>query len=284
MPRVDLPGALAALRRGAPCAIPTETVYGLAASALDPEAVRRVFALKGRPADHPLILHAVDPRPYAVFDERAEALSRFWPGPLTLILRRRPVVPDEVTGGRDTVAVRVPAHPLTLKLLAEAGPLAAPSANRYGGVSPTTADHVLATWPDLAVLDGGPCQVGLESTIVDLSGPVASVRRPGFVDADALGLPLGDTETAAPGTHATHYAPRARVLPTDDPDRELRHLRSQHVHVGVMRCGDPVLYAQRLYAWMRELDADGADVIVAELAPERGIGIAVNDRLRRAAR
>lgn len=284
MPRVDLPRALALLRAGELCALPTETVYGLGAYALDPEAVRRVYALKGRPTDHPLILHAADPRPFAVFDERAERLSRFWPGPLTLILPRRDVVPLEVTGGRDTVAVRVPAHPLTLELLAQLGPVAAPSANRFGEVSPTTADHVLAAWPELPVLDGGPCQVGVESTIVDLTGPVASVRRPGWIDAEELDLPLGSTDTASPGTHASHYAPRARVIATADPERELRHLRTQGVRAGVMRCGDPVVYAQRLYAWMRELDEDGAEVIVAELAPERGIGIAVNDRLRRAAR
>lgn len=287
MPRVDLATAVATLRAGSLCAIPTETVYGLGADALNPEAVREVFRQKGRPAGHPLILHARDPRPYAVFDARAEALSRFWPGPLTLILPRRPNVPLEVTGGRETVAVRVPAHPLTLELLDQLGrPVAAPSANRFGEVSPTTADHVLAAWPDLPVLDGGPCTVGLESTIVDLSGPVASVLRPGWIAADELGIELGDPgDTAAPGTLAAHYQPTARLIATTDPDRELRNARSQGLHrVGVLHAGDPVLYARSLYGWMRELDAQGVELIIAELVPERGIGIAINDRLRRASR
>lgn len=286
MPLVDLHAAVAILAQGGLCAVPTETVYGLGADALDEAAVRRVFALKGRPPGHPLILHALDPERWAVFDARAEALRRFWPGPLTLILPRRPEVPRVVTGGRETVAVRVPDHPLTLKLLAQLGrPIAAPSANPFGRISPTTAAHVLESWPELPVLDGGPCAVGVESTIVDLSGPVASILRPGWIEAEDLGIELGPPSgTAAPGTLPSHYAPRARLVAVEDPDREARRHRGEGLRVGVMKAGDPVLYAQRLYAWMRELDEEGVDLIVAGLAPERGIGIAVNDRLRRASR
>ncbi len=274
---VDIETAARLLRAGEVVAIPTETVYGLAANALDEAAVRRVFALKGRPADHPLILHARDPRPWAHFDARAERLAVYWPGPLTLVLPRR-AVPDVVTGGRDTVAVRVPGHPVALDLLDHLDfPLAAPSANRFGQVSPTTAAHVLQAFA-VPVLDGGACGVGVESTIVDLSRPQPSILRPGAIDADAVCLALGEelapaSDTPAPGTLPSHYAPRARVVLVDHAPPDSVALRRRA----------PADYARALYAELRALDVQGPEVIYAERCEPVGVGVAVNDRLERAA-
>ncbi len=292
-PALDLAPAVQRLKAGGLVAFPTETVYGLGADARNPLAVRRIFAAKGRPADHPLIVHlpgAAALADWALPDPRADQLAaRFWPGPLTMILRRRPGVPDEVTGGRDTVGLRVPDHPLALALLAAFdGGLAAPSANRFGRVSPTTADHVRSELGDAAlVLDGGPCRVGLESTIVDLSGPQAAVLRPGAVTAAALEAVLGPLgapgDTAAPGTLASHYAPHTALLLSDDPDAEAARQRAQGRTVAVMPAGDPATHAARLYAELRRLDALGVDLLVAELSDDAGLGVAINDRLRRAA-
>lgn len=290
MPRVSLPEAAALLRAGGLVAVPTETVYGLAADATNEAAVRAIFATKGRPAGHPLILHARDPRPYARFDARAERLAAFWPGPLTLVLPLRPEagVAPAVTGGHGTLAVRCPAHPLTLALLDAAGvPLAAPSANRFGEVSPTTADHVLHSFPDLAVLDGGPCAVGVESTIVDLSGPLPALLRPGGLPAEAITLVLGDLApagpTAAPGTLPAHYAPRARVVVVNAAGALPAELRAAGETVAVLPRLDPVEHARTLYAALRTADEAGATVIVAERAAPGGLGTAINDRLERAA-
>lgn len=280
MPRVTIEVAVSILRGGGIAAFPTETVYGLGADALNPQAIARVFAAKGRPTSHPLILHARDPETYAYFDARARHLARFWPGPLTLILPRRPNVPDELTGGRDSVAVRIPAHPVALALIDAVGrPLAAPSANRFGAISPTTADHVLGAFADLPVVDGGACTVGVESTIVDLTGPSASILRPGAISAHDLALPLGPpSSTPAPGTLPTHYAPTTELLVTDDATELAASLPGR---VGVIRASEAHDYARRLYAELRALDGN-CDVIVAEWAPDHGIGLAVNDRLRRA--
>ncbi len=290
MPLVTLPEAAVLLRSGGLVAVPTETVYGLAADATNEAAVRAIFVTKGRPAGHPLILHAHDPRPYAVFDERAERLAAFWPGPLTLVLplRRASGVAPAVTGGHGTLAVRCPAHPLTLALLHAAGvPLAAPSANRFGEVSPTTAEHVLRSFPDLPVLDGGPCAVGVESTIVDLSGPVPALLRPGGVPAEALTLVLGDLApsgtTAAPGTLPAHYAPRARVLVVDAAGALPAELRDAGETVAVLPRLSPTEHARTLYANLRAADDAGATVIVCERAAPGGLGAAINDRLQRAA-
>lgn len=290
MPLVSLPEAAAILRGGGLVAIPTETVYGLAANALDDAAVRSIFAAKGRPADHPLILHARNPRSYAIFDDRAERLAGFWPGPLTLVLPARPAagVAQSVSGGRDTIAVRCPDHPLTLALLDAVGfPLAAPSANRFGAVSPTLAEHVLAAFPDLAVLDGGPCEVGVESTIVDLTGPTPAILRPGGVPAEAITLALGEDlgapgTTAAPGTLPAHYAPRARVVGVEDAAFHAAVLHAMGLRAAEVRRSEPREYARRLYASLRAADEAGVDVIVCEWAEPVGIGVAVNDRLRRA--
>lgn len=290
MPRVSLPEAAAILRGGGLVAIPTETVYGLAANALDDAAVRSIFAAKGRPVDHPLILHARDPRPFAAFDDRAVRLAGFWPGPLTLVLPARggSGVAASVSGGRDTIAVRCPDHPVALELLDAVGfPLAAPSANRFGAVSPTTAAHVLAAFPELPVLDGGPCVVGVESTIVDLSGVVPAILRPGGIPAEAITLALGEAlgepgSTAAPGTLPAHYAPRARVVIVEDAAFHAAVLHAMGLRAIDIRRTEPREYARTLYAKLRDADAAGADVIVCEWADNVGIGVAVNDRLRRA--
>lgn len=286
MPIVALDEAAAILAGGGLVAIPTETVYGLGAHALDPRAIAGIFALKGRPTWHPLILHTVgDVDEHALADDRARALAAaFWPGPLTLVLPRRAHVPDALTGGRPTVAIRSPAHPLARALLARL-PLAAPSANRFGGVSPTRAEHVLGEFPGLAVVDGGPCAVGLESTIIDLSRPAAALLRPGGLPIAAIEAvigPLGSPgDTAAPGTLAAHYAPRARVIPTSDPRIEAIKQRDAGYTVAIIHASEPVGYARRLYDSLRALD--GVDVIVVEWAPPGGLGDAINDRLRRAA-
>ncbi|MCX6021204.1 MAG: L-threonylcarbamoyladenylate synthase, partial [Chloroflexi bacterium] len=223
--------AAAVLRRGGTVAFPTETVYGLGANALDPEAVERVFAAKGRPSYDPLIVHlasAADlPQVVRSVPEAARLLAAaFWPGPLSLVLPRAAVVPDIVTAGRDTVAVRVPAHPVALALIRAAGvPVAAPSANRFGHTSPTTAAHVLDDLDgriDLA-LDGGPAAVGVESTVLDLSGDMPTLLRPGGVTLEQLRAVIGEVATSgntaidahaaapAPGMLASHYAPRAEL-------------------------------------------------------------------------
>ncbi|WP_208026896.1 L-threonylcarbamoyladenylate synthase [Rhabdothermincola sediminis] len=314
----DIERAAAVLRAGGLVAFPTETVYGLGADAVNPAAVRRVFEVKGRPATHPLIVHlgsaaaldrwAVDVPPAARL--LAEAC---WPGPLTMLLRRSPSVPDVVTGGRDTVGLRVPAHPLALALLERfGGGVAAPSANRFGRVSPTTAADVqadLGSDVDL-VLDGGPCQVGVESTIVDLTGAEPEVLRPGGVSFERLeevlgrpvGLWLGDRDVAAPGTLPAHYAPAARVEVLDDvsavAERAAQLLvTGRRVAVlapvalaglpdGVVElepAGGPESYARVLYGRLRQADRLGVEVVLA-VPPERvGVGVAVRDRLIRAA-
>lgn len=289
MPRVDVAEAARLLRAGALVGVPTETVYGLAADALDPVAVAAIFAAKGRPANHPLIVHTLDdPDTHAFADDRARALAAtFWPGPLTLVLPKRAHVPDAVTGGHPTVAVRSPAHPVARELLRRADrPFAAPSANRFGQLSPTTAEHVLASFPDLPVLDGGRCEVGVESTIVDLTG-AATLLRPGGVPADAVEAVIGPLlyggRTPAPGNLAAHYAPRAVLVATDDPDGEAARHRAAGRTVEVLRAMPATAYAHALYDALRALDARGADVIVAEWAASGGLGDAVNDRLRRAA-
>ncbi|GGU66937.1 threonylcarbamoyl-AMP synthase [Lentzea flava] len=298
-------------------AFPTETVYGLGANAEDPAAVSRIFAAKGRPPSHPLIVHIGGAEQLddwaAEVPETARLLAEsFWPGPLALVLRRGPRVPFETTGGLETVAVRVPDHPVALALLAAfGGGVAAPSANRFGSVSPTTAGHVRAELGDAVdfVLDGGPCQVGVESTIVDVTGDVPAVLRPGGVtreDLEAvLGMSLAVPETShvrVPGQHPSHYAPNARVVLVE-PEKivvEAEHAQEQGHRVGVFLPpelgGEPIdvhavvrvpdsmpAYARGLYGFLRELDEQGCDLIIASLPVEAGLGLAIANRLRRAA-
>ena len=304
------------LRRGGLVAFPTETVYGLGADAANPDAVGRLYAVKGRPAGHPVIVHLADADALdawaAAVSEPARLLAEaFWPGPLTLILRRSARVPDAVTGGRDTVGLRVPDQPVAQALLrAFGGGVAAPSANRFGRVSPTTAADVHADLGDAVdlVLDGGPCLVGVESTIVDCTGPEPVIARLGGVPREdverCLGhaVALADTgAVAAPGTLAAHYAPRARVVVVDPAAAAdtAEGLLAEGRDVGLLALDPPVdlpagvrvltspadvdEYARVLYARLRDADARGLDDLLVVPPPAVGLGAAVADRLRRAA-
>jgi len=309
--------AAAHLRAGELVAFPTETVYGLGADASNPQAVRQIFAAKGRPADHPVIVHlgsAGDTTDWAAtMPAEARALAdAFWPGPLTLIVPRAPHVDDVVTGGQDTVGLRVPAHPVARKLLAAfGGGIAAPSANRFGRISPTTATHVA---DDIgahvaAILDGGPCALGIESTIVAFVGGEPMVLRPGGIGVDALAQVLGRAPVVsdasaprAPGTLAAHYAPRtpAMLVAPDVLLAEVAQLSGRDERVAVLArtkqrpadfsdvwigaSRDPARYAHDLYANLRTLDAANADAIVIEAVPGDDAWLAVRDRLTRATR
>lgn len=313
----DIDAAVAVLRSGGLVAFPTETVYGLGADATNPAALARLYEVKGRPHHHPVIVHLANAAALrtwaaAVSPEARRLAEVCWPGPLTLVVPRSPVVVDEVTGGGDSVGLRVPDQPLARELLrAFDGGIAAPSANRFGRVSPTTARDVrddLGSDVDL-VLDGGPCRVGLESTIVDCTGDELAVLRPGGVTAARLREILGHdvpvvtgSRTRAPGTLPSHYAPRARVeLVTrgEIADRAAAHARRGE-RVGVL-CSAPappvpsdveaVLdsprdvdeFARVLYARLREADARAIDVLLVVAPASNGVGEAVVDRLRRAA-
>ena len=306
--------AAARLAAGEVVAFPTETVYGLGADATNPHAIARIFALKGRPADHPLIVHVADAAIgewTSVVPAQARALAeRFWPGPLTLILPRSARVPDAVTGGQQTVGIRCPSHPMAQALLREfarvgSGAVAAPSANKFGHVSPTTAQHVRDEFgPGLTILDGGACEVGLESTIVDLSRGRPVLLRPGGISREAIELTLGaklherdDEAPRASGTLAAHYAPRT-VLALVESDEFLAELElpanvavlamrepqgDVHVTSWITAPNDPQRYGHDLYANLRTLDASGAKRIVVEAPPRLPAWEAVNDRLVRAA-
>jgi len=304
--------AVAILKRGGLVAFPTETVYGLGADASSAAAIARLYAVKGRPGDHPVIVHFADAeKAFAWAREVPEAArklaARFWPGPLTLILKRAPQVSYSVTGGQDTVGLRVPEHPLAHELLAAfGGGLAAPSANRFGRVSPTTAQHVredLGGDVDM-VLDGGPCGVGIESTIVDLSRGAPALLRPGGISPAeleaVLGEHVGTPDAAAPrvsGSLAAHYAPLtpARLVASDELEGAIVRLGSKasvmafsapddRVDFWVRMPSDPVAYAQKLYAALRELDTTEASLLLIEKPPATPAWQAVLDRLRRAAR
>jgi L-threonylcarbamoyladenylate synthase len=313
----DIERAAEVLRDGGLVALPTETVYGLGGDAENPAALARIFQTKGRPPSHPLIVHIGGADRLAEWaaevPETARVLAgRFWPGPLTLVLRRSPRVPLEATGGLETVAVRVPGHPVALAVLrAFGGGIAAPSANRFGSVSPTTADHVRAEFGDAVdlVLDGGPCDVGVESTIVDVTGDVPSVLRPGGVTRedleDALGMPLEVHTTSSvrvPGQHPSHYAPNARVVLVEPEElvAEAERAQAQGHQVGVLlphTLRDTPLkahavvtlpssaddYARGLFGYLRELDQQECDLILASLPADEGLGLAIANRLLRAA-
>jgi L-threonylcarbamoyladenylate synthase len=289
------------LRAGGLVAFPTETVYGLGANALDPAAVVKVFAAKGRPATNPLIVHVADTAGASAVAEWSSDAARlaeaFWPGPLTLVLPKTAAVPEVVTGEGATVAVRCPAHPVARGLIAAAGvPVAAPSANRSGELSPTRADHVLKGLDgriDL-LLDGGPCPAGVESTVVDVVG--RRVLRPGPIPvpklAEVIG-PLAEGGVAAggalpsPGMLARHYAPRT-ALEVAETEQEAEFLADLYRTAGLKVArwsagGEPAAVAARLYADLHELDAGGFDRIIAALPPTGPEWRAVRDRLSRAA-
>ena len=307
--------AAAQLALGDVVAFPTETVYGLGADATNPLAIARVFALKGRPADHPLIVHIADPASVehwtnAVTAPARALAERFWPGPLTLILPRSHRVPDAVTGGQASVGIRCPSHPVAQSLLREfarigSGAVAAPSANRFGHVSPTTAQHVRDEFGEgLTLLDGGACEVGLESTIVDFSRGRPVLLRPGGISREAIEQALGarlferDAESPrASGTLAAHYAPRTALALVESADLEEELELPANVAVLALRepwsdlrvtswitaSSDPQRYGHDLYANLRTLDASGAKRIVVEAPPRLPAWEAVNDRLMRAA-
>jgi L-threonylcarbamoyladenylate synthase len=319
-PEADvLARAAAVLRRGGLVAFPTETVYGLAANALNADAVGRIFAAKGRPANNPLIVHVARAeeatRVAAAWPETAARLAeRFWPGPLTLVLPRRDTLPDAVTAGGPTVAVRVPAHPVALGLIRAAGvPVAAPSANRSGQLSPTRAEHVLHGLDGRIdmVLDGGPTAGGLESTVLDLTATPPRLLRPGLVAPAAIEALVGtitrlpevgdqDHPLPSPGMLARHYAPRARLECVADNGRgRAEALVQSGLRVGwltfaepagstsaglrmVVMPRNPAAYAAQFYAVLHGLDAAGVARIIVELPPDTEEWLAVRDRLRRA--
>ncbi len=321
--------AVELLRAGELVALPTETVYGLGADALNPQAVGRIFAAKGRPADHPLIVHLPDaehlPRWARSIPREAAALARvFWPGPLTLILPREADVPDAVTGGQDTVGLRVPDHPVALALLrALDSGIAAPSANRFGRISPTTAAHVEEELGAAVamILDGGPCSVGIESTILDLSRDAPVILRPGAITAEDIARVIGrvprvrgavagpdavsdaETDADAPrvsGALAAHYAPRTpmRLVAGDALPFAAREAMRAGEQVAVLARlavdpherelrwlagpADAAGFARSLYANLRTLDAVGASLILVEAPPAEDSWQAIADRLGRA--
>lgn len=288
--------ALEVLRAGGLVAIPTETVYGLAADAANPAAVRRIFAAKGRPADHPLIVHVARPEHLAAWaatvpPAAAVLADACWPGPLTLLVPRAAHVLDVVTGGRDTVGIRVPAHPLTEELLVRfGGGLAAPSANRFGMVSPTTAAHVAADLGDAVdyVLDGGACPVGVESTIVDCTVEPVQILRPGGIPSEQIEALLGQVAPAAgpsraAGMLASHYAPKATVILAESAADAAEVAAATDGAWVLDRTADLVAYARHLYADLRAADERGVTTVVAVLPPAEGLGHAIRDRLSKPA-
>ncbi len=321
----DIEAAAAMLQAGGLVGIPTETVYGLGANGLDPAAVRRIFEAKGRPQDNPLILHIPDPSWLERYCRDVPAAARrlaeqFWPGPLTMILPRRALVPDEVTCGLETVGVRCPDHPVTLAIIRAAGvPVAAPSGNRSGRPSPTCARHMLEDMEGRiqAVVDGGPCGVGVESTIVDLTLPVPRLLRPGGLPLEALEAVLGrvDVDRAvtaplspgekprAPGMKYRHYAPRAPVtVVTGDGAATAAYIRRQAgANTGVIcfgeyrdrfpgctvrsigPAGDRGEQARRVFDALRSFDGTSVTAIFAQCPGEEGLGLAVANRLKKAA-
>jgi L-threonylcarbamoyladenylate synthase len=316
VPYSDIDKAVAILKRGGLVAFPTETVYGLGADASNPAALKKLYAAKGRPAGHPVIVHLADvsqlPRwARDVPPAAAKLAAKFWPGPLTLIMRRAPDVSDAVTGGQDTVGLRIPSHPIAHALLTKfGGGVAAPSANRFGRVSATTAQHVKQEFGASVelVLDGGESDVGIESTIVDVTGKRPVLLRPGHISAreieQTVGVPLATPHTdspRAPGTLAAHYAPKTPLLVTE-PDLLLElaaSLTRQGKRVAVLARStlqpllpgltwisaphDAPAYAHQVYAHLRALDAAGCDAILVEKLPQQPEWAAVNDRLSRAA-
>ena len=308
----DLARAARLLREGGVVAVPTETVYGLAANAFDAEAALQVFVIKERPSFDPLIVHVGERSEVARvardLPPGAEALmDAFWPGPLTLVLPRSAEVPDVVTSGLDTVGVRMPAHPLLRELLGQLDfPLAAPSANPFGYVSPTTAQHVADQLGDRVpyILDGGPCVVGVESTILGHESGRWRLYRPGGIGMEDVTRVLGKEpevqaqsplQLPAPGMLASHYAPRKPVVLGDLDELHAAHAGERTATIAFQRerspgpcrvlspSGDLAEAARNLFAALRELDASDVAVILAEPVPEEGLGRAINDRLRRAA-
>jgi L-threonylcarbamoyladenylate synthase len=311
----SIEAAVTILRAGGLVVFPTETVYGLGADASNASAVRRIFAAKGRPAEHPVIVHLASDRGLSQWASEIppaveQLAERFWPGPLTLIVKRAKSVIDEVTGGQDTVGLRVPSHPVAQALLhAFGGGIAAPSANRFGHISPTTAEHVREELGDRVdlILDGGACEVGIESTIVDVSRGTPVLLRPGRISEEeieaVLQVPLAHPGVGSPrasGTLAAHYAPRLPLIIASSGmlDAVVRDHASRHLvavlarrprpsyssaTVWMVAPRDAAEFAHYLYAGLRQLDQCGCTVIIAEAPPETPDWAAIRDRLGRAA-
>jgi L-threonylcarbamoyladenylate synthase len=299
------------IRRGGLVAFPTETVYGLGADALNPDAVKRIFKAKGRPQDNPMIVHVASLKDAKKLTRRfpptAERLCRrFWPGPLTLILPKAKHVPYETTAGLSTVAIRMPDHPVALALLKESKtPIAAPSANTSGRPSPTSAEHVIADLDGRidAVLDGGKSRIGVESTVLDLTSKTPTILRPGGVTAEELRRILGkvkvyekkkgDKRPRSPGMKYRHYAPKAKVILVEGDAKKAKEAiarlalryRSRGEKVAILKTKERTNAetAAGLYRRLREYDRQKADIIIAEATGEAGLGAAVMNRLRKAA-
>jgi L-threonylcarbamoyladenylate synthase len=293
--KICLSSAAEFIRAGELVAFPTETVYGLGANALDPTAIEKIYVAKGRPAASPLIVHvgSIEMARGLVreWPERAEKLARkFWPGPLTLVLPKQPHVPDRLTAGLDTVGVRMPAHPIALALIREAGvPIAAPSANRFTELSPTTAQHVRDALGDRVamILDGGRTTVGIESTVLSLAGPDAVLLRPGMVTQQEIEAVIGPIQIlaaategahASPGLHRRHYSPKTPLILI-----EAGKLPSSGRGICLQMPGDPREYAAVLYERLHEADAQGWDWIALDQPPRDPAWAAIRDRLERAA-
>jgi L-threonylcarbamoyladenylate synthase len=308
----DILKAASLLRQGKLVAIPTETVYGLAANALDGDAVTKIFVAKNRPYFDPLIVHVHDADAVKLYAEEIsekafELMKRFWPGPLTLLLPKKNIISDLVTSGLDHVGLRCPNHPMTLDLLRSLSfPLAAPSANPFGYVSPTTPQHVNDQLGNAIeyILDGGECKVGVESTIVGFEDGTPVIYRLGGLNVEDIESVTGPAKVMttsvsnpqAPGQLQSHYAPRKKVLIGD-----INELMKNFDSIGVLSfqdkylspkikkqiilssSGDLVEAAQKLFSSLRELDKSDVDIILTELVPDVGLGRAINDRLRRAA-
>ena len=291
--------AIEILRNGGVIGFPTETVYGLAADASNSVAVNRIFDIKGRPRNHPLIVHLdslAEARLWSAdWSASAEILGAlFWPGPLTVIVAKALTVQHEVTGGLETIALRVPNHAVALEVLRGLeGGIAAPSANKFGKVSPTTAEHVLA---DLGsevdyILDGGPCSIGLESTIVDCSAHSIQILRPGGISLELISqvLPIAEHmngPSRAPGMLESHYAPTCRLTVVADMN-EAQSLLETQIATQQVRIidgsSDPTLFATQMYSQLRQCDDDGIDQAIVVLPSPNGIGHAIRDRLLKAA-
>jgi L-threonylcarbamoyladenylate synthase len=304
----EIEAAARLIRAGRLVAFPTETVYGLGANALDPEAVARIYAVKGRPPTSPLIVHVASIEMaqslVVTWPDIADRLARrFWSGPLTLVLEKRPTIPPNVTAGLSTVGLRMPAHPIALALIRAAGvPLAAPSANRFTQLSPTTADHVrrgLGSDVDL-ILDGGPCEIGIESTVLSLAGPQPILLRPGGISRVELEAVIGPIATAtevttgahpAPGMHPRHYSPRTPLMLMNDGKvpAQGQGVYLQHKHAPsrsditiVQMPSTAPEYATALYDKLHQADAAGRAWIAVDAPPETPEWEAIYDRLRRA--
>lgn len=311
--------AVALLRTGDTVAFPTETVYGLGADASNPKAIQKIFEIKGRPSNHPLIVHISDVEKIKTWAENIPdqawlLAKKYWPGPLTLILPRKSNVPLEVTGGQNTVGLRVPDHPIALALLnAFGGGVAAPSANRFGCISPTTAQHVKEGLGDAVgmLLDGGPCRIGLESTIVSFINGEICLLRPGGLSLEEIEdtlhqkvlRPSATHKVRAPGMLASHYSPKTplAILPLNELESRANELTAKGFTVAILQLGDaqksistsgvtticlPAIafeYGHQLYATLHKLDHENFDYLLAEALPSTKEWLAVNDRISRAA-